>query len=105
MWSENIRGQLVNAPTSEDLCVLTLVRKNQFYLLTPPISFIIDDHMRGALENGKHDIFHLPRGNHKCLFRYSYLSKQLDFELNGDVTIEIGLSRLTGLLSVNFYPV
>ena len=89
----------VEESTGDQKVTLTIDRKSQPYLINPPVKVVIDNTIRFGVDNGKSEKIVILPGHHIIEFKMSTRSKRLEVDLQADMVIEIGFSRLSGAIT------
>lgn len=91
----------VERGAANGMCVLTVLRTDQFYVINPPIKIDVDNQKQYAVENGESVCVPLNKGVHRITFSTSVAKKIIDINITQDASIVLKLSRLTGDIIVN----
>lgn len=77
---------------------VTIFRESQLFLVNPPINCLIDGNDHRSLENGQSIKIELPAGPHSIELYMGFRHRDLDIDLNSDMTIYVKWNRITGAI-------
>lgn len=91
----------VEQNATNEMCVLTVFRANQFYVINPPIKIDVDNQKQYTVENGESVCIPISKGMHRITFTVTIAKKIVDINITEDASMVLKMSRLTGDIIVN----